>query len=78
MKTTRQIIGASLSEPHSSNTTYFRSVHLFIYNLCIRIRTSLPPEAPDACAHASAVLNLAHLYDVSLGPRRTKEELTGG
>ena len=64
------VIGASLSEPHTSDTTYFRSVRL-----CICIRTSLPPEAPDACAHArSVVLILAHLYD-AVGPRRTEESL---
>ena len=28
------------------------------------IRTSLPPEAPDACAHGSVVLILAHLCAV--------------
>ena len=55
------IIGASLSEPHTSDTTYFRSVRLCIY---ICIRTSLPPEAPDACAHGSVVLILAHLCAV--------------
>ena len=65
------VIGASLSasEPHTSNTTYFRSVHLCMYNLYIYVRicTSLPPEAPDACAHArSVVLILAHLYDVCM------------
>ena len=33
--------------------------------VCMLYRTSLPPEAPDACAHArSVVLILAHLYDV--------------
>ena len=31
-------------------------------NVCIR--TSLPPEAPDACAHVSVVLILAHLCAV--------------
>ena len=45
------IIGASLSEPHTSDTT-----GLYVY-----LRTSLPPEAPDACAHARyVVLILAH------------------
>ena len=59
---TSVVVGASLSEPHTSDTTYFRSVRLCIYILCIR--TSLPPKAPDACAHArSVVLILAHLDD---------------
>ena len=31
-----RIIGASLSEPHTSDTTYFRSVHLCMY-VCIYI-----------------------------------------
>ena len=43
------VIGVSLSKPHTSDTTS----DLYVY-LCIR--TSLPPEAPDACAHARAVV----------------------
>ena len=48
-----KLIGASLSEPHTSDTTYFRlylSIYLSIY---VSMRTLLPPEAPDACAHGS-------------------------
>ena len=37
---------------------------IYIY---LSMRTSLPPEAPDACAHArSVVLILAHLYDMCM------------
>ena len=49
----RILIGESLSKPHTSDTAYFRSVHLCIYMyVCIYlcIRTSLPSEAPDTYA----------------------------
>ena len=36
------LIGASLSEPHTSDTTYFRSVRLYIY---IYVRRC-PPKPP--------------------------------
>ena len=41
---------------------------LYVYvSIYICIRTSLPPEAPDVCAHARfVVLILAHLYDVCM------------
>ena len=48
-----QIVWASLSEPHTSDTTNFQ-LYLSIYlRTCIYLcmRMSLPPEAPNACAH---------------------------
>ena len=38
-------------------------IYIYIY-IYVCIRTSLPPEAPDACAHVSVVLILAHLCAV--------------
>ena len=55
----RMVIGASLSEPHTSDTTYFRCVRLYIY-LCVR---RCPPKPPTH-AHMDVVLILAHLCAV--------------
>ena len=40
------IVGASLSEPHTSDTTYFRSVHLCKYIYIYVYVRHCPPKPP--------------------------------
>ena len=69
--------GGVLINIHTSLTVRVYNIHtlqtldnriyvcMYVSIIYVCIRTSLPPEAPDACAYArSVVLIIAHLFDV--------------